>query len=206
MKAKSMSYSEQKGFSLLELLTVIAIMSLLAAIAAPSVTGLMMGSSVTRAGSLIEDNLKFAHQYALSHQRNVEVRFYKYKDPTNPSSTASYRAFQIFEITDDGSYNPVTTVMQLPSQIVAMDTATYSTLLNDDSTTPSPTIPKPNIGTIGQNYTYRRFLFYSSGSTDLPDVTKLYFITMASSQTAAPKNYYTVSIDALNSKVTSYRP
>ncbi|XHR27316.1 MAG: Verru_Chthon cassette protein D [Chthoniobacteraceae bacterium] len=203
-----------RGFSLLELLIVMGIVGFLSVLVMPRVGGIMQGSSLSQSGLLIEDNLKFANQYARSHQCVVEVRFYQYKDSSISSSVGTFNAFQLLEMNDSGTYKALSSVVHMSRSNVIMADATYSPLLSGSPITPAT--GSPSIPGVGLNYTYERFSFLPNGQTDLlytnpkglqQASTQVYFISVAGYPTASqPANFYTIAVDPVNSKITSYRP
>lgn len=67
--------SEPQAFSLVELLVVIAVIGLLAAIAMPSVRGLIGGDKVAAAATQLSDDLAYARQKAINDRTTVYVVF-----------------------------------------------------------------------------------------------------------------------------------
>jgi uncharacterized protein (TIGR02596 family) len=203
--------SPQAGFTLLELLVVLVVVAILAAVSLPGISGVMSGLSVKWAGGLVEDNLAQAAEYSLAHHCEVEVRFYSYADPILSGQNA-YQAFQLFKVSDDGTtYTAIAPMVTLPRPIVFIQGTTYSSILDTgNSTTYAVTIQHtgtvPTIPVVGTNYTYLRFAFRPNGGTDLPVMSALYYLTVAAPLPSPPKNFYTVSVDPQNGKITSYRP
>src|SRR5437867_461870 len=97
------SRNVRSAFTLIELLVVIAIIIVIAGFAIPSVGPMLKGSSLSYSGQGVSDQLGLARQRALTKNRTVEIRFYRYGDPDVPgeqvSSPASgkFRAMQAFE-------------------------------------------------------------------------------------------------------------
>lgn len=218
-----------RAFTLVEMLTVIVIITILSTVAIPALVGITMGSALVRAGTLLEDNLNIARQRALASQREIDVRFYKCVDPDGSSNTKEYRALQLFEKRENGAVQPVTPIIFLQHQMIMINQANYSSLLaggsaispketppNDAPVAATPTTPaqpadpllpgipgaKPSL-----QYVYEQFAFRAAGDTDLLDKTADYFITIASTKAGSkPTNFYTVTVDPLSAKIYSYRP
>lgn len=214
MKVNTIFLSSRRGFTLIELLTVLAIMAILLGLVGPSLIQNLQGSSLTRAAAMVQSTLKTAHQYALSHQNTVQVRFYQI-----PQTTGTYTALQIIEVTPQISntgtasytYVPLSQVINLPGQITMLNTAQYSTILtllgSPAGTATAPVAgTDPNIPLYGQNYSYQEVGFLPNGGTDLPNTTQLYYVTVAAPLPATPVNFCTILVDPVTGKVTSYRP
>ena len=97
-------HTSRKAFSLVELLIVIVIIGIITGFAVPAITGMLKSSQLTQASGQLVDTVALARQTAMSKNRAIEVRFYRYADneipgekPTEPA-TGHYRAMQTFEI------------------------------------------------------------------------------------------------------------
>jgi uncharacterized protein (TIGR02596 family) len=218
MKANPSHLPHRRGFTLIELMTVLTIMAILLTLVGPSLIQSLQDTSLGRAAALIQNNLKAAHQYALSLQNPVYVRFYSYIDPTIPNSTQQYRAIQLIESVPQPAnpssstlvfLTPITT-LPAPNIIIpnGLGSTGYSTLLTltsatYSSRTPTTTPPIPGVSA----YTYVQFLFLPNGQTNLSPPTSLWYVTVASStQATTPVNFYTIQVDPLSGKITFFRP
>lgn len=170
-----------RAFSLVELLVVMSIIVIIASFAVPAIGTILRGSQLTQSSQQVIDHIALARQMALSRNRNMQVRFYKFGDPETPGQTATdpstgyFRALQTFEILDNGAAIPVSKPIRLPNAVLINESVQLSTLINQTSArtyktkgdlAPSdPTIPD---STVGKNYEYAAFDFRSDGSTNLP--------------------------------------
>ncbi len=211
------------GFTLMELLVVVSIISLLAVVSLPNVVSVVRGSQLTQSGQLIETQLQVARQVALSRNRTVEVRFYKLP----VSGTTAFTAIQPFIISPAGSATPADKPYYLAGNMI-MDsgngqtldngtTPTLSTLLNQNEGNSISTHPQPNpisspqyISTTGTNYTGVAFRFNPDGSTNLP-VSNSWFVTIhagtdGDNLTTPPNNYYTIEVDPYNGHINDFHP
>lgn len=209
--------ANKPGFTLVELLVVMAIIGLLAAMVAPAATSMMKGTQLTQAGQIVHDQIAFARQTALAKNRSVEVRFYRYGDPELPGEKASdpssgkFRAIQIFEVLDDGTTSALTKIQRLPTSIVIDAGATLSTLLAKQKEWNATTDPQVKIPRIGTSYDCSSFRFLPDGTTDLPKSGTLSFVTVhgmndGDNLTKPPANFATIQVDAHNGHVRSFRP
>lgn len=228
------------GFSLIELLVVVAIIAAIISFAVPATNELLRGSQLTQGSQALSDQMAFARQMALSRNRPVELRFYKYADLETPGEdvaqpeTWNFRAFQLFEVLENGATLPLGAVQRLPLMVVA-DPDRYSTLLQedlrgkpieakDDDTAPELPIKFQNLA-VGRNYQYMRFRYLPDGSTDLPPSTKpragsqgtttsttddSWYITLMGlndlKKDVNSINFFTVQIDPLTGALKQYRP
>jgi uncharacterized protein (TIGR02596 family) len=175
----------RSAFSLVELLIVVAIIGIIAGFGIPAVQGVLRGSALTQAASQLTDNLGLARQHAISRNRVVEVRFYRFGDQEVPGekvddpTTGSFRALQYFEINEAGIILPVGKYQRLPDTMMMNPGETLSTLLGDtafvtnhlvkssDSAFNKSLNPELPRG-VGHKYDYVWFRFNPDGTTDLP--------------------------------------
>ena len=206
------------GFTLIELLVVLTIIAIAAAFSLPAMSTVVKGSQLTQGAQMINDQLTFARQTALSKTHSVEVRFYQYADPQTPGETAGspatgkYRAMQIFDIQTSGTVSPVDSVQMVPQSIIIDSGTSLSSLLGISQqkawTVSDPQVKLPRAGT---SYNCRVFRFQPDGSTNLTSPPSQWFLTLHSinngdAMTTPPSNYYTVQVNAINGHLQTYRP
>ena len=114
----------QAGFSLLELLVVVAIMMIIYALVAPAANSIVMSFRLNSAADSVVNTLSFARQSSIAQNRTVEVRFYRFalagmpgEQPSNPA-TGKFRAIQAFAYNSSGSAVPLMKVQMLPDGII----------------------------------------------------------------------------------------
>lgn len=171
------------AFSLVELLIVVLIIGIVAGFAVPAVQGMLRGSQMSQASGQMVDTMALARQTALSKNRIIEVRIYRFadneipgEDPAKPE-TGHFRAFQTFEISESGVLLPVSKVVRLPDSIIMNPgipgSGMLSTMLGDQrkivmsSELDKKTDPEIARG-VGHKYDYVSFRFLPDGSTNLP--------------------------------------
>lgn len=229
--ASPSAHCRKGGFSLVELLVVCSIIALVVGFTIPAATTLIRGSQLTQAAQLITDQINLARQLALSKNRAVEVRFYRFADEESPGervedpTSGRYRAFQCFEITESGAAVPLNRIQRLPATVV-FDKGALSTLLNPElrGIAKKPTQIDPELPrNVKRNYEYQSFRFLQNGSTDLPaarpnsTTEDNWFITLhsidlpeAMTDAKDPRggtiNFFTLQIDPLSGSTKSYRP
>lgn len=105
------------GFSLIEMMVVVAIMALLAVLAVPALTSMQRQMALTRSGNQFADLAAKARQEALS--RNVVAALV-----LMPSRSAqSGPALLLLELNSDGSWTPAGTWQILANTVQAVDSA-----------------------------------------------------------------------------------
>ena len=97
------------GFSLVEFLVVIAIITIVLSFVAPAMTSLQETNNLSLAGQTVADELAVARQYAASRNQTVQVRF------ITPSASAyqGYSVVQLWKITTTGT-SALDQLYQLP--------------------------------------------------------------------------------------------
>ncbi len=81
--------TESRAFSLVELLVVTAVIVVLMAVAVPALNSVLAGSGVSRAGQMISDAFVLARQEAVSKNRDVYVRFFKFTDGADATAAVA---------------------------------------------------------------------------------------------------------------------
>ena len=173
----------KSGFSLVELLAVIAIIIAIAAFAIPAASTLLRSSQLSQGSQLLVDQISLARQQAITRNKVIEIRFYRYADPEIGGESAEdlkswkFRGFQVMEISESGIALPVSQMLRLPEQVVMADFGNLSTILSDPTQKTArknvkedtaaqktaPLLPRK----IDYNYEYAWFRFYPDGSTNL---------------------------------------
>lgn len=211
MKAiTSRSTVVSRGFSLMELLVVVAIMAVLAAVAVPALSGNNNAANLTSAAQRLADEMRLAQQTATTRNLPVEVRFYLLPDP-NKASDKIYRGFQSFLVNDDGTYQTLTKASFLPTGITTNTSAAYSTLITEFT----PLTSTFSVPTVGTTYQYVGFQFRSDGSTNLasaPAAGGAWCLTLEPQREkegttpGLKANYATLQVDPLIGRVKVIRP
>lgn len=218
---------------MIELLVVVVIIGIIMAFVVPAVGSLLRGSAVTQAGTLLTDQVSLARQHALSRNRVVEVRFYRFWDPeqagervTDDPASAPFRALHFLEIGDQGIPIPVGKAAFLPDSMMMNASESFSTILATGAATRlvkkanldrnDPELPRG----IDRNYDYIAFRFQPDGSTSLspigstgPSSGGRWFITLHAIRDLPkttggqpPANFVTWMIDPVSGSSKVFRP
>lgn len=217
-----------RGFSLIELLVVLAVVGLLMAFAAPNIFSLVQSSTLTSEGSLLRNQLTYAQQLAVSKSADVEIRFFKWEDNTSATDGPTFSAFQLYQFNEDGKMAPITEFFRIRAPATVIEDPQYSSLLFENPGSGSDkkygfesprrgSAPAPR-GEIGSsvNTEYMAFRFRPDGSTDLPNKSSAnggkdtWHITIAQGPRDAsgglPNNYVCLQINPYNGVITEFRP
>jgi len=194
--------SRAAGFSLVELLVVLAIVAILVVITLPSLSSALTASKLNSASQIVADSIGQARQEAVAKDRDVQVRFYK----VATGQLTGWRALQVVRVEQTASGStlvPVTKVKLLPDGVIISPTAALSALLTADSTI-SGTVNLPEYGTTS----YAGFYFLPSGSIENALSSANNFLTLQSATASGspPSDYSTLQVNPVTGKVTVYRP
>lgn len=187
------------GFTLVELLVVVTIFLILAALSMPGITSTLAGIKITNATALAVDEIQLARATALARNTPVEVWFLK--------GSNNFQMVRSSLVNPDSSSEWISRTRQLPEGIAIASAEAYSNLIGIQSPTNSPS------GVQGV-----RILIFPSGRVELPPPvsmnpnTSLFFTIVPSSSfdpnsgDALPANFATVQINPINARVTTIRP
>ena len=121
-----------KGFTLIEMMVVVAMIALIVAAVAPMVFGTLISTRLSSAGETLAGQISLAHQIAVSRNMTVEVRFYEYDDPEAPGSGSAVRAVAIMQASETGQTSQMgkqlTDTYYLPSGIAVGSSTSMSPL------------------------------------------------------------------------------
>jgi len=188
----------ESGFSLVELLVVVAIMGVLIAVALPAMTSLMQSSDLTRAGQMLTDQVNLARQIASAQNTVVEVRLIQLPGRTG------YTGIQLWKADSTGDLKAVRNVMTLPPPMAISSNPTHSAAI---ASLPTGSMPS---GSSVANAAYAALQIRPSGFvTPVLEMDKLFFTVMRDTLTTdsqLPPNYFMLQINPLTGAPLVYRP
>jgi prepilin-type N-terminal cleavage/methylation domain-containing protein len=222
--------SGARGFSLVELLTVVVIIGIICAFVLPAVNGFGRSAALTSAGNLVTNLANYARQEAVS--KNTMTALVVLTGQSVPQKTDQYyRAATIIEYDPVAGWNQLGNWELLPSGIIfdCNDATNCSFLANSPQPFPflshqtsaalsyqgQPVISQgqPASGQIG----YAARIFLSNGSLQNPDkpaqlrLVEGYLqgsqvIYTRRGQTGLPANYYDIAIVGMTGMTKVDRP
>lgn len=198
MEQDTVKRSSCFGFSLVELLIVVAIMSVLLLLTIPAFNAVLEANKITEGARLVTGELDTASQLASARNRTIEVRLIR-----KPGDTY-FTAIQLWW--PDGVFSPAGRAVGLPTPLVILGDNTLSPLPGTDGMF-AGTMPAG--GTYGGN-PYTAFRIRASGMVEpFPTSRAAFYLTLAPDRYAGggtPINYATLQINPDTGRTMMYRP
>lgn len=198
--------ARRHGFSLVELLLVITLIAILAAVSMTAFGPVTQSTLITQHGGILAGELQAARMEALASNRPVAVRFYEVPGPFAALDGNQYRAAEFLRLRDDGEWERFRRLYRLPESLAF--NPNFSTLI-DSGTTGVDADSEPLNEYGGNSYPYVGFQFRPDGSTSLDPNTD-YYVTLVEQRLAAeseaPPNFASIQIDPLSGSVRVHRP
>jgi uncharacterized protein (TIGR02596 family) len=194
------------AFTLVEMITVVGIIALLVALATPALVDVIRATRLSSSGDSLSNRLSLAQQSAVARSNEVEMRFYKYIDSSNPDASAEplFYAYQVVDVPNGANPRALSEVYYLDSGIVLSSLTKFSPMLQTTSDqTPDSTgkyLFKPATGLPPGSVKYAALRFYPDGSCRLLTTAAGSSGTSATSTAAAtaytvkplPKSFFTL--------------
>ena len=197
-----------RAFTLVEVVIVVALVSMLFVVAAPYTMGALQAASLTSAGDTLMQKLAQAQQRASTENRPIGMDFYYYTLNDIPGC----HAIQMV------SYDPASNV-GTPVEPPVFWSEGRAVLIEGElspmfatNVLPATTGPVTHEPFKRLEATFRRVILYPNGSTSLRIPLREAYLTLISTKNyqkdlaTPPPNYYTVQIDPVTGRGHSYRP
>ncbi|MDI1314143.1 MAG: Verru_Chthon cassette protein D [Prosthecobacter sp.] len=196
------------GFSLVEMVIVVAIVTMLIAVATPYTLGALQSANLTSAGDTLMQKFAMVQQRSLTENRPVGLDFYYY-DNDNIKGCHAVQMISFDPATNLAT--PLEPPVYFNKQNVVLVEGPLSPMFSTNQTassTGSATLnPFQALGA-----TFHRVIFYPNGSTSLRVPLRTAYLTLISTKSyqadlsEAPPNFYTVQIDPVTGRGHSHRP
>jgi uncharacterized protein (TIGR02596 family) len=193
------------AFSLVELLVVMALIAILAALTVPAVTSIQESSRVSQGLGLVLSTFSLAAQKASAENRPVTVRLIEGTD-------GEYARLQLVEKMPDNSARALERIVRLPEGLAFATSPNLSSLFSLPERTAGG--GDPGVSGLPPGYNFREFQFRPDGRLGLGlsnAVSQAWFLTVVPSRhcpdsSAPPANFATVQVDPVNGRLSVYRP
>ncbi len=202
-------YRQRGGFTLVEVIVVMVVVTLLLTAATPAIHGMLKSSRLTTAGDALLGRMIEAQQMAVTEDTDVEVRFVETTDHTVPGSqerlrTVELLAFRPPAIGDAEDKDLVKTGVRLNLEtgLALSQKDKFTSLAKLD-------YKEGEADEDGEKERYLAFRFRSDGSTDLAP-GDLWFLTLMEESSVdfdeVPPNFYTITLDPITGRLRPMRP
>jgi len=209
-----------RGMSFIELLVVLAIFVILAAIAMPALQGLSGSSNLRTSASMLVSQLDLARQTASARDRPVDVRLYQdTAKPADNNGNTPYRLLAlVIPASADGSSSDefITAPRGLPGDVIIDSSTTYSSVLNTAlgaaNQRPAAATESASAPATVRNLPYIHFTFLANGMVNL-DSSQQWTLTLINGNKALKNptggpaaDFVTLTINSQTGLVNMYQP
>lgn len=192
---RSLKTCSQSAFTLLEVLMVIGILILLAALTLPAVSGLQRSYQLGKSGGLLQGHLELARQLAITGNTPVIASLCMTRDE---SGNEGFNTLYLSRPGPGGELEAVARPLRLPPGFTISSDREWSSLMD---------LEERELGLPSGRVPCRQIRFGASGSTDLPP-SRNWFITVYHGETNPERNsnFITLAIEPVTGRVFQYQP
>ena len=198
-----------QAFTLLEVLTVVTIIVLLLALMTPPLMSVLDANRLTESGQSLLYRISQAKQMALTSNRPVELRFFKYADD---NGVEGFHAAQLFFYDQEANkLEPIESPVYFNIGVMIPDSP-IAPLLASGADPSADVLRAEREPFRSRDAEYRKIIFYPNGSTSIAAPLREAYVTLCSTRTdiadaaTPPSNYYTIQVDPINGSTKAYRP
>ena len=188
LSAQSTHSRRRAGFSLIELLVVVAILGLMVTLLVPALGSIVSGRNLELGGSQVVDSLSLARQIAMSRGRRVVWEM-------DAGTNGLYRIMEF----KSGTWQPASRIQTLPENIRPDSDTTKSTLFSDAN---APCTNNFSNSTASVSSVVS-VTFRPDGTTLLrPDAVN----SLLLKHTQTTNNWFIITVNGVTGKTQVYRP
>jgi len=185
------------GFTLIEVMMVLAVLAMMVGLVIPTFNSMLQGQALSRQGEILNDQMNMARQLATTRNRTIELRLVS---RTNEGETRW--ATQIFESGQGASAaRPISRLERFADGIVVNPSADLSPMLGalDGGSA--------DFSAFGQSE-YLALRFLPNGRLEKNFATKKDYLTLQGRRDDLrnPINYFTIQVNPVTGRIGIYRP
>ena len=187
--AQSYRPRRRAGFSLIELLVVVAILGLMVTLLVPALGSIVSGRNLELGGSQVVDSLSLARQIAMSRGRRVVWEM-------DAGTNGLYRIMEF----KGGTWQPASRIQTLPENIRPDSSTANSTLFSDAIKAPCTNNFSNSTASVASVIS---ITFRPDGTTLLPPDLEN---SLRLKHTQATNNWFIITVNGVTGKTQVYRP
>lgn len=196
--AMILRFKARRGFTVVELLLVVALIVLLMGLMVPASNSMMYSMSLTRAGQEIGDQISLARRLATSQKKHMEVRFVKGDNAVN-----GFTAVQLWEAdAKGGNMKPAGKLISIPAAVKVSEN--LSPLLANAEASAKGSAEFRPLGT--KSYTAIKIRPNGRLVTRQNLAESYVMLCRRAGNETQPINYYAIQVSPLTGRVTAIRP
>ncbi|CAN5462028.1 hypothetical protein BH09VER1_BH09VER1_25570 [soil metagenome] len=203
-REKSNQARSRRGFSLVEILAVLAVTAVLGSLVLPAISSVTTSMRITRATQEVVDELQFARSTALARNCPVEVWFLQ----DGAASSGAIQGVRSMILEGPNTRTWLSRLRRLPDGVGIASSFELSSIIGSQTLTAPDSANSTSKGAAIRIYPSGRLELASEATTP----PSQFFLTLGSSQALAanssrpPTNFATVQMSPINARVVTLRP